>query len=44
MDGIRPDWAAMQMNIGGGGDSSSSEEMPVAIGNEISRDHIISDV
>ena len=38
MDGIRPDWSAMQMNIGGGGDSSSSEEMPVAIGNEISRD------
>lgn len=35
MEEVRPDWAAMQMNTGGGGDSSSNEEM-AAIGSEIS--------
>ncbi|XP_046461857.1 protein timeless-like isoform X1 [Daphnia pulex] len=35
MEEVRPDWAAMQMNTVGGGDSSSNEEM-AAIGSEIS--------
>jgi hypothetical protein len=35
MEEIRPEWATMQINTGGGGDISSSEEM-AAIGSEIS--------
>ncbi len=35
MEEVRPDWLAIQMNTGGGGDSSSNEEM-AAIGSEIS--------